>query len=398
MSIDFMDFMICVSHLISFILLSEYTKQTIMFKIMFYVNDAATRDCVESQRMGVVSCLETHAWEMKLVSLDILKLTERVMASIPVRYVALHFCVPEHPFSRYFRSNVLRWLGGLSTQLRMITTQGTEIECRYKLKSYGIPTELYPLTLTGNFKLNSHQIWMKTRLLLEEKDEKNRKNKRHDSNEEDFEKEDIVECPCKNDVTFRRGTSSLINPGNVSFRALMLTYFQEKKRREEEESAEISKVDRSTSPQSEGTRFMTAISHEDSDNRKFCEVLIDEIDINRKGRFLVWNQSLSTWTRIRADNKKGRHKLRQKVMIALYNCERLLSTLYRGTTKGKPAAIDRSKTRNDMNTNDRESNYRFVEGGKEPHSPDSCCFDDCSGNARKRYKQDMQSSSSSSLS
>jgi len=348
--------------------------------------------------MGMISCTETHAWEMKLMPLDQLKLMERLMTSIPVRYVALHMCFPKHPWSRYFRGNVFRILGGLTNQLRMITTQGTEIECRYKLKSYGIPTELYPLTLTGNFKFNSLQVWMKTRLLLENKDEKNRKNNRHGSwNEEDFEKDDIVECPCKHDVTFRRGTSSLINPGNVSFRALMLNYFQEKKRREEEEeeeSAEISKVDRSISSQSEGTGLMTTISHEDSDNRRFCEVLIDEIIINRKGRFLVWNQSLSTWTRLRADNKKSRHKLRQKVMIALYNCERLLSTLNRGITEGKPAATDRAKTRIGMNTNDRDISYRFVEGGKGGHSPDSCCFDDCVGNAHKRYKQDISSSSS----
>lgn len=363
-----------------------------MFKVLFYINDAATRDCVETQRMGMVSCFETHDWEMELMTLDQLKLFCRVMSSIPVRYVAMHMCVPEHPLSRYFRNTIFNWLGGLSTQLRMITTEGTAMECRYKLKSYGIPTELYPLTLTGNFKLNCHQLWMKTRLLLEEKDE-NRKNKRQDSNEEEFEKEDIVECPCKHDVTFRRGTSSLINPGNVSFRALMLNYFQEKKRREEE-SEGISNVGRRISPQSEASGLMTTISHEDSDNRKFCEVLIDEIDINRKGRFLVWNQSLSAWTRLEADNKKSRQKLRQKVMIALYNCERLLSTL----DKENPAAIDRNRTRSAMNTNDREIDYRFVEGGRGTHSPDSCCFIDCSGKAHKRHKQGMSSSPSSSSS
>jgi len=369
------------------IIKNDQEYMNIMFKIMFYVNDVATRDCVDTQRMGMVSCFETHSWESTSTTLATRRLCSRVMESVPVRYVAMHMCMPESRMLQNFRKTILQWgfraLSAQLPQLRLITTLGTEMECRYRLKSYGIPTELYPLTLTGNFKLNHHQQWMKTRLLLEDKDEARRTNKRYRSDEDDLEKEDIIECPCLNDVTFRRGTSSLINPGNVSFRALMLNYFEEQSRRIEDG------INISTDSQGKSTETIASMSHEDSGKRKFCEVLIDEIDINRKGRFLVWNQSLSTWTRIRADNKKSRHKLRQKVMIALYNCEKLLSTI----GNGKIQPIHRTPTRNDMNPEDRQNNYQFVGAGERAHSPvgDCGCFSDCSSdssNPNKRYKQD----------
>lgn len=364
--------------------LCPHFAQTIVFKIFFYVNDAATRDCVDTQRMGIVNCYETHSWESTTsVSLSIVRLGNRVMDGLPARYAAVHMCMPENGLSRVFRNSLFQYGCALLTQLRLVTTIGTEMECRYRLKSYGIPTELYPLTLTGNFKLNYHQQWMKTRLLLEKKDEARRTNKRYQSDEDDFEKEDIIECPCLNDVTFRRGTSSLINPGNVSFRALMLYYFQEQSRTKEEGGSI------STDSQGKSTKTVETMSHEDSDKRKFCEVLIDEIDINRKGRFLVWNQSLSAWTRLRADNNKSRHKLRQKVIIALYNCEKFLSTL----ENRKIQPIIRTPTRNVIDTADRENNYQFVETGESAHSSgeDCGCFDNCgdSSNPNKRYKRDM---------
>jgi hypothetical protein len=70
----------------------------------------------------------------------------------------------------------------------------------------------------------------------------------------------------------------------------------------------------------------TTTSDGDADDKMFCERLIHEIEINRKGRFLEWNRSLSIWVHMKTDTKKSLGKLRQKILIFIYNYEKKAST------------------------------------------------------------------------
>jgi hypothetical protein len=198
---------------------------------MFYITDAATRDCVESQRLGLVNIFEIQNWEnWTLPSREEQQLMDNLTSSVPVRYASIHICAPDIPFFRSaFRNTlIMACLNAVTQKLRLYFTFGTKMECRYRMKSYGIPIELYPLTETENIKVNIFNQWIKTRQLLDDKDAALRGGKRGGEDELNgaIEAKDIVDCPCLNDVVFRQGSSSIDNPGNAVFRLLVLKYFE----------------------------------------------------------------------------------------------------------------------------------------------------------------------------
>lgn len=263
---------------------------------------------------------------------------------------------------------------------------GTRIENQYRVKSFGIPTELIPLTATGNIKLKCYNQWMRTRHLLDKKDSEKRRNNRNRSSEDDYEMEDIIEVPCMNDVVFRQGTSSLEHIGNVAFILMILDRFEVRRLKEHKEEDLSNTTSQASSDQAGPPATKTATSDGDTDDKMFCELLIHEIEINRKGRFLEWNRSLSTWVHVKTDTKKSLGKLRQKILITICNYEKKASTslfLLRREIRNRRG--NDSTLKRNISSNDGDSNYRFIEGGRksllEEDDSSSC---DCSGSSKKR--------------
>merc|ERR1712127_933127 len=64
----------------------------------------------------------------------------------------------------------------------------------------------------------------------------------------------------------------------------------------------------------------------DAQDRKFCEWLINEIEVNRNGRFLHWDRNEARWVHVRTDKNKGLLKVEQKILISIYNTPKLVST------------------------------------------------------------------------
>jgi hypothetical protein len=91
--------------------------------------------------------------------------------------------------------------------------KGENVEVQYILKGYGIPSELIPLTDTGNIKTIYLKQWLKLRKNLDALHEKG------------FPAAmSIIECPGSTDVVFRPGTSVSCHPGNVRFRCLLESF------------------------------------------------------------------------------------------------------------------------------------------------------------------------------
>ena len=86
------------------------------------------------------------------------------------------------------------------------------MELQYRLKSYGIPVDLTPITDSGNIKTTHLKQWLRLRKIIEV-------GWTPDGTKTD--KISIIECPGSNDVIFRPGTSMLCHPGNVVFRGLI---------------------------------------------------------------------------------------------------------------------------------------------------------------------------------
>lgn len=94
----------------------------------------------------------------------------------------------------------------------LICGTGEGMELQYRLKSYGIPVDLIPITDTGNIKTTNLKQWMRLRKIVEVGMTPDGTKTNEVS---------IVECPRSNDVIFRPGTSMLCHPGNVVFRGLI---------------------------------------------------------------------------------------------------------------------------------------------------------------------------------
>lgn len=94
----------------------------------------------------------------------------------------------------------------------LICGTGEGMELQYRLKSYGIPVDLIPITDTGNIKTTNLKQWMRLRKIVEVGMTPDGTNANEVS---------IIECPRSNDVIFRPGTSMLCHPGNVVFRGLI---------------------------------------------------------------------------------------------------------------------------------------------------------------------------------
>ena len=266
-------------------------------KALFYISDVLTRTDVESQQRGVVVITESYCWSSDDSGRDkrsksILKFpnrqeglyyTKRILESMPNRLIAMHNCWQDRPAFRII-SKLLTIYGFTASKnrLRLKFHIGDELEMRYRLKAFGIPIELLPITETGSIKMINHNYWIKTRKHIEQGIDT-------DVN--------IIECPGSNDVVFRQGTSSMENPGTVKCRDLTLSLLENR--------------DREMDNSNNGTRIVAKYQ------KDIVDQLVETIEFHRGGRFLEWDKHRSTWVQM-----LDRHKIKQKVSVFLHSIDK----------------------------------------------------------------------------
>jgi len=232
---------------------------------LFYVSGD-----IESQRKGlVVLCCPDSQSDFSNFSFDgrTKELLTRLVESSSIRFCAIHACMPD---TFLFRMRRLFIVGAVSTsvRLRLKFFVATGIERQYIFKGYGIPTELIPITDTGNVKTVFLRQWIKLRTLLESGD-CTEATDAEDSGYVPWQSNSssplIVEFPASRDVLYRTGTTTSFHPGNVVFRELI-----ESKLEEAQTGSEVS-----------------------------ISMLADEVVNNilqtRRGRFLKWDHR-GYWT------------------------------------------------------------------------------------------------------
>ena len=91
--------------------------------------------------------------------------------------------------------------------------EGEPTELRFTLSSFGIPTDMLPLSYTGTVKTATHSRWINAVRANMDREQ-----------DGDEKEEEIVECPRTHDVVFRKGTTYStykIIPGNMYYRELI---------------------------------------------------------------------------------------------------------------------------------------------------------------------------------
>jgi len=382
-------------------------------KLYFYIRDAATRDSVESQRIGAVLVLDSSVWEgggsraeqSPFFSPALYAVTQKTIASVPTRMVAIHYCFPNTPAFRTF--NVLKLVTNFTQSylLRVQAHVGSKMENRYKLKGYGIPVHLLPLTEAGSIKVKYFHDWRKLRVRLEKEENKNnhrinttstsstntsigidinvninvnvninqhQHNNQHqhhynfssegNDGDGDDSRSRVVECPALNDVVFRQGTPSIKNPGNVIFRDKMVAFLEEfygqpSQQRQPQQQQQPQQSERI---------------------EQFCNWLIADTELHRKGRFLEWSKPWNTWVEM-----EDRDRIKYKVGVSFRDrCKRYV-TLRNQLLSESAAAAATANTNGTTSTSmegvvvETELSFAFVEGGSSrataTHPRIPCC-------------------------
>lgn len=375
--------------------------------------DVVTRDSIESQQKGfIIIKLQGHVSTDESDYSDDNETTfavgrsspitfrsvthnlNRILASIPSRLIALHTRVPSHPgFRLVLKLLVTQVFRGENISLRsrfLPCDLESDLEVRYQLKSYGVPTQLFPITDTESIKYVYHNQWMKMRKLLEENgfDEGNSDKKSKNSSELSI----LVECPGQNDVIFRKGSraTSVENPGNRFFRDLIQTFLEEKRRvleqLEQDEydqggkdaggstydtalfnahpaTATVATATPTPTPLSP-TKPGSSNNEKKNTGKAFCDWLIEYIQQERKGRFLEWNTKYNGWMIITDEAQTLR-----KATITLYNWGKRLNTETAAAKKLQqqrlgplPPFGDNMDTKNADGGIDDCSAYGFING------------------------------------
>ena len=238
-------------------------------KAIYYLDWVLTDD-VETQRKGVVGVLwcPSHIISSSLTQFrpgpkDHIK-GPKYYKGVPARTVAIHVCLPNQPIFHLIWAVMAVCVG--QERKRFIRHSGEGIEVQYRLHGYGIPVDLLPITETGNIKTKNHQQWLKVRRMIEREGK---------STDDDESNDNIVECPRLNDVIFRVGDSYMHHPGNVMFRGLIESKYEEYNTAGRNEKATI------------------------------ILSLVDAV-LNRNGRFLVWD---AQWWTVLHDREKMRNKV-----------------------------------------------------------------------------------------
>lgn len=338
----------------------------------------ASRDSIESQRKGVVAIAHPNGICFELENSE-LYLVHRLSVSVPTRMVASHnFCLDFSGYRLLAKVVVAHVISGAKHKqiIRQKFHVGlNDTEMRYYLQGFGIPIQFFPLTETGTIKLNYFNKWLKTRAYIERREEE--KEKENGTNQ--WKRKDkslvVVECPLLNDVVFRQGKPYKANPGNDVLRDSILEELNRKMLASLEFSKSHDKDHVCTNELPKHSGHSNSSGTTESSTETFCDWLFKEIQNNRKGRFLAWDGNINSWV-LMTDG----YKIRRKISVALYNCEKRHSiTFGKATTERKErrqmqesssstslsgSMVGNGPTPLPVKSTSDDLAYRFIEGGK----------------------------------
>eukprot|EP00536_Pseudo-nitzschia_multiseries_P013055 jgi/Psemu1/245100/estExt_Genewise1.C_5330025 len=206
----------------------EYTFK-VRAKVATYLCFGVLAEDLTTQRNGVVSLGFFSYKNNDLLVMEragFLKFFE----AVPLRWSGFHLCIPSNPAYKILQGLMLTVI---PKEIRRITRVhvGTNLECDYSLRCFGVPTEDIPRTCTGKIKTKYLAKWIKVRTSI---DDHRRMKARNDYNayyatpasDRVFPG---IECPGVNCVLFRLSGLASKHPGNVEFRTFLQEKEEEKK-------------------------------------------------------------------------------------------------------------------------------------------------------------------------
>eukprot|EP00536_Pseudo-nitzschia_multiseries_P013534 jgi/Psemu1/320473/estExt_fgenesh1_pm.C_5830001 len=193
-----------------------------------YINFSVLSEDVTSQRKGavVLGLLSEEAIESTRMAQ--FSHVQKFMQAMPIRFSAHHSCLPDEFRFRVFKVMMLILHQGDARHLTRIHI-GTQMECDYKLRTFGIPTEHIPRSYTGKIKDSYHKTFLKSRTAMDDHRKAEAKNDYHyyyatTSKTKPFP---AIECPENNCFLVRKHGVAWNHPGNMELRNFLAEKEQE---------------------------------------------------------------------------------------------------------------------------------------------------------------------------
>mmetsp|Transcript_13006 Transcript_13006/g.32830 ORF Transcript_13006/g.32830 Transcript_13006/m.32830 type:complete len:651 (-) Transcript_13006:320-2272(-) len=138
-------------------------------RVEAYLSFAAISDDETTQINGAVCLVFFSLNEKTSVRYDSIehRIIRKFTNCAPVRYTAMHFCMPNEPVYKFFKTVVHALI---QPQMRASTRFhiGSHMECNYALCQFGVPVDDIPKSITGTIKSKSIQKFMRARMAIEE--------------------------------------------------------------------------------------------------------------------------------------------------------------------------------------------------------------------------------------
>ena len=139
------------------------------FRVEAYLSFAPIADDETTQINGAASIVFFSPNEKIVVKYDYTEhqILRKFTSCAPVRYTALHFCMPNEPIFNFLKT-VINALIRPEMRASSRFHRGSQMECNYALCQFGIPVDDIPKSVTGTIKSKSIQKFIKARTSIEE--------------------------------------------------------------------------------------------------------------------------------------------------------------------------------------------------------------------------------------
>ena len=218
--------------------------------------------------------------------------TNLFMQGSPVRLCGMHMCF-DNPIMKSLMRVILA-VSGPEARARNRFHEGSHTEVQYKLLSFGIPVDLFPITSEGELKKTNHMKWLSTR-----RSKESTRMSQHGQHQIYFASsmsDSQIDIPGRNDVLMGKGKPLQDHSGNVALRALVNIYLED---------------------------YQAA---KKNDKVNYVNKVYDIITKSKHGRFLKKNEK--GWWVLADDEKDAREKVGKTFTSELYSIKQ-------GWTKAK---------------------------------------------------------------
>eukprot|EP00532_Pseudo-nitzschia_australis_P014559 CAMPEP_0168284280 /NCGR_PEP_ID=MMETSP0141_2-20121125/23419_1 /TAXON_ID=44445 /ORGANISM="Pseudo-nitzschia australis, Strain 10249 10 AB" /LENGTH=795 /DNA_ID=CAMNT_0008228267 /DNA_START=137 /DNA_END=2524 /DNA_ORIENTATION=+ len=211
------------------------------FRLLIYLIWTIPAQDVTTQVKGAVVLIFPTFEDSAVLAKHSAKKLNQILHTIPLRYSAIHFCIPNSPINNMVRSLCLLLIGPEGRRVCRVHT-GSPVEVDYALSSYGIIIKDIPRTYTFMIKTKNWARFVKVRTAIDNFHKKSvprdaststsavdvdhhghRQSSQSQSQSKEQRQQQIcgVECPEVNCILFGNKAMAWDHPGNIEFRDLI---------------------------------------------------------------------------------------------------------------------------------------------------------------------------------